>query len=1729
MPKPGADPETVNLAMDKGAALLAFLKATATIRRTRISSYGSGDKVLWFADVPRERAECRSPFLTDKPEELAGPWLEVRKKRMPARPPVPQVVADWVRADELDQPEKEPELLPEITVLVERQVPDPRAPHDVQRTVVETVPELRRLADHREVEDTWLEYLVEKWEPWAQEMRRWQEVQTVYESLDFMRRRLEEAEERYELLLAVGLLQWRDPTGTAVERHVLTAPAELTLDAARGLLSVVPAASFDRFRVELDMLELQHRPRLNENTIGDQLEALDIQAWDTALVAPILREIANSLHADAQVEETFRRADRTEERPRVSFAPAIVLRERRPTAYEDLIRKFLEAATRDELKATEPWLRLLREGEAPSGGTDSPVAAPDGDTLGPREPARVLFPLPTNEEQRQIVHRLQTQPCVLVKGPPGTGKSHTIANLICHLLAKGDRVLVTAHAPKALAVLRGLLPDDIRDLSVTALGSSREDQRLLEESVRGILRRQNEWRGSAAAQRAIEKAESDLRDLEGELAKVERDLRAFREAETHPHELPGGYSGTAAQIARALLEQEEEFGWFRWLPADAAFPLDPSESGFLAEAHACFTADARAELELEVGAAEFCSPDEFKAMIARLMAAEDSAQRASRGADAAKLELLEQGPPERLRELREAVQALSDLALRAGRVLGEVSATILEDLLASAEARWSRQAADSEALVRDATRLLEGIGAARVELPDDIEEDRLRTDVERRLAHFEKGGRKGFSVLAPRVVRETRYIVEFCRVGGQKAEPIERLRRVRDHLELERKIRELRELWGPSLAEAASSGQALSRVEELTAALKSLLGFFQTKHAESVATGLGPKRTTLASASERDDWLKAIDALLASREVRDAKRQLEHLLETVRGSQTSSRAHPCLRDMEQAVHARDVAAWRTAWQERERVRQEKRRLARYEGLLKQLEAPCPGLGEVLRASGGEPDWQNRVRALGEAWAWAAARAWLRRVSDASAYEARVQDYHRLQRKIEKATENLVSIRAWQAFFDRLDEKTVQSLNAWTRAVDRIGKGTGKHAYRHRRTARQYLMECVPNIPAWVMPLHKLWDSVDPVPGLFDTVIVDEASQAGVDAVALLLLAKRVVVVGDEKQNSPEAVGVLEDDIARLAREHLSAFRFRDEFRPDTSLFDHSERTFGSHITLREHFRCVPEIIRFSNDLCYRDAPLIPLRQAPPERLPPLRSRFIAEGACEGNGQRIQNRAEAEALVETIMKLVDDEAFEGKTMGVIALQGHAQAQLIETLLAQRLNPRVIEERRLRCGEPATFQGDQRDVIFLSLVIAPNVNYRALTRLPDQRRFNVAMSRARDQVWLFHSVRPHDLGPDDLRRRLVSFFESPQNAAVDALFEDLDRLEREARGPRRLGNQPEPYESWFEVDVALALLRRKLRVRPQVEVAGRRIDLVVEGLDARIAVECDGDEWHGPEQYEQDMARQRQLERAGWTFTRVRESDFYADRPRAVNAIVGACEELGIRPADFVDEPQREPPRAPAPDLGSPTDLLAEPTVAGEDPEQSAAEADVSSSIVGPFTGYSEASGFPDPREASPANVREILRQIIERDGPLTRSSLYRIYVEGCPDLQRVGKIVRQALNRALGGMLRAGEIAQEDELGDGSPEGQVLRIAGAPKVNVRPAGRRDLLEIPPFELLAVLRRSHRGDTQPSSDGESLARTLLEHYGFRRLTKSRREYLSKVLRLLNKPAQTSEPRSTASEAV
>jgi very-short-patch-repair endonuclease len=193
------------------------------------------------------------------------------------------------------------------------------------------------------------------------------------------------------------------------------------------------------------------------------------------------------------------------------------------------------------------------------------------------------------------------------------------------------------------------------------------------------------------------------------------------------------------------------------------------------------------------------------------------------------------------------------------------------------------------------------------------------------------------------------------------------------------------------------------------------------------------------------------------------------------------------------------------------------------------------------------------------------------------------------------------------------------------------------------------------------------------------------------------------------------------------------------------------------------------------------------------------------------------------------------------------------------------------------------------MFLSLVAAPGeTSMKALTTEKDKRRFNVAVSRAKDQLWLFHTPTINDIrNKDCLRYQLISYCENPEKEILEA-----DRA---------------LCESEFERAVFDQITSRGYRVIPQVEVAGYRIDLVVEGSKGKIAVECDGDQWHGPDRFDYDMNRQRILERCGWKFWRVRGSDYYYNPEKALDSLWETLDYYRIQPEGFIPsdtEPKHE---------------------------------------------------------------------------------------------------------------------------------------------------------------------------------------------------------------------------------
>jgi len=551
------------------------------------------------------------------------------------------------------------------------------------------------------------------------------------------------------------------------------------------------------------------------------------------------------------------------------------------------------------------------------------------------------------------------------------------------------------------------------------------------------------------------------------------------------------------------------------------------------------------------------------------------------------------------------------------------------------------------------------------------------------------------------------------------------------------------------------------------------------------------------------------------------------------------------------------------------------------------------LAESIAAGGDDPSWDERLPLLPQAWAWTIWDQRIRAKTDPGAERHWRDQLSQAELEERIALEKLASNRGWAHCLQRLTPHETTYLNMYALAVRKVGKGTGKYAARNQEDARASLRQCQTAVPAWIMPMHQVFETI-PVdrPNLFDVVIVDEASQSGLEALLLSWLAPRLVIVGDDKQVSPSNVGLDHEAVYTLQDRYLAGIETKALFGPMNSFFDQAVGKSRARIMLREHFRCMPEIIGFSNELSYRGQ-LIPLRQYGADRLPPLRSTFV-KGAMVAGRRDIVNEAEAQAMVDQIAKCVADPAYDEKTMGVISLLGNAQDKLIMTRLVDALGVREVEKRRLRAGNAEAFQGDERHVMFISMVSSLQsttgpAKIGALSKESDQQRLNVAASRAQDQVWLFHSVHPGDLSTKDLRRSYLQYVLKPP-ADQDSL--DIGEVSSDERHP--------VFDSLFEQRVFLALRARGYRVRPQLKVGRYRIDLVVEGGTRRLAIECDGDAFHGVDVQIDDAARQRDLERVGWTFWRVRGSSFFRDPHAALAPLWDLLDKLGIESAGRTEE-------------------------------------------------------------------------------------------------------------------------------------------------------------------------------------------------------------------------------------
>ncbi|WP_428820329.1 DUF3320 domain-containing protein [Microbulbifer sp. MCCC 1A16149] len=577
-----------------------------------------------------------------------------------------------------------------------------------------------------------------------------------------------------------------------------------------------------------------------------------------------------------------------------------------------------------------------------------------------------------------------------------------------------------------------------------------------------------------------------------------------------------------------------------------------------------------------------------------------------------------------------------------------------------------------------------------------------------------------------------------------------------------------------------------------------------------------------------------------------------------------------------------------------------------------------------------------------------------------------------------------------------DPEDIKRTSSWGVLRHELQKKT-----RHKPVRE--MMETIPDVlttlaPCLMMSPLSIAQFLSAGQSLFDVVIFDEASQITVwDAVGSLARGKQVIVAGDPKQMPPtNFFGRADDDPD-------------GDIDAEGDLESILDELIGASIPqriLNLHYRSRREsLIAFSNSRYY-DSSLITF---PAPVHPDKGVSLVRPEGFYARGKARHNQGEAKAIVAEIVRRLKspDKSVRSLSIGVVTFNTEQQS-LIEDLLdkARSDDPSIewafSEEATL---EPVfvknleTVQGDERDVILFSITYGPDesghvtMNFGPLNRNGGERRLNVAMTRARVEMIVFSTMPPERI---DLART--------QARAVADLKHFLEYAERgaSALGAAVHGSLGD-FESPFEVAVARALQDKGWIVHPQIGVSAFRIDLGIVHPDEPgiylAGVECDGAMYHSSAYArERDKIRQAVLEGLGWTLFRVWSTDWWTNRDKALREL----DEYLTRHLEKVREEKKAKKEASSAEQVAAVDEIPE-----EDRRLTSSK--VGNSIITRYTKASLSSFPVNPEEfyqpTYDAPLSDMVNHVIDVEGPIHEEVLVRRIARE-HGFQRAGRQIRE---------------------------------------------------------------------------------------------------------------------------
>jgi very-short-patch-repair endonuclease/polyhydroxyalkanoate synthesis regulator phasin len=1319
------------------------------------------------------------------------------------------------------------------------------------------------------LKDRYAKWGKDVWEPWAIEARIIEQVRSLYDRLYAMALKAERERSLLQPVWGNAVILARSK-GEFVRMPMIVTPVTMRL-AEDGTIIVEPDQPSS---IDLEPLQGIGFPNLKALTetakrcMDDGLDVWDEQqrlALRTALITPFGGEAAlDERLPDIERQARSRRLrsfTRSDESPVLDDSWLLHLRPR-PQREKRFYRELAQKLRRDGAlpEALASMIADRDTVDAAVQGSGRSLVADDGTS------ERLLMPLPTNDEQERIARQLAHSRGVTVQGPPGTGKSHTIVNLISHLVAQGKRVLVTAEKDQALKVLRDKIPEQLKDLSLAVVGSTpsaieelRSSAQQMQDSIAALIPEHEKAR--------ITELEEHVDSLREQIAAL--DKRLVEALSSEGRLFTGFQNGPvyASDLAQWIASQRHLDVIEDRIATDTPFPLSDDEYTRLLDVLQQVNDDDVSSCLLDLPRRdEMLTATELQAKWERLDDLKSRSHQIEEGG-------LNMSGVDRLSEaqLEDLIRRIRETADLVEGVTDDWEVKLTQQLKSRAPivAWFLQQNFTIDQCAQEALRLSTPFVGHEVIIPvgDPNTTQEIMAEWHQRLQHGQ-----GLPRLGHRSLRDFSAAV---RVDGFPVTTAQQLQLVWARFQFDNAAAHLQRLvvqvYGRLNVPVPDPGQGFVFAVRDRAARINLLASLVNKQLPELEEHVTPLMTFPLIENETT-WLRRAQMLLMGVSIHQSAKKLAEELNRLTSAldhhRLAPKASPLWGLLLHAVTQRDASEWHRTLEEAERLRLLQPLVSQRGELLDRLAGAGARAWAAQLVQTHQGPGKEQIR---ECWAYAQARTWLEQIHVAEDVSVLMHQSHEVSGRFRETILELASRSARLRLWEHQKDSTRMALHRWLTALKKIGKGTGKNAPRYRAQAAADLPEAMGAVPVWIMPIYRVMENFHPqFSDPFDVVIVDESSQCDLLSVGVLALGNKSVVVGDDKQTSPQGAFRDTERIAQLQEQYIRDLPGSRLFSLNTSLYTFSEQAFDSTILLREHFRCVPPIIEFSNR--FYAGQILPLReQKHPEIGSPLRAIRVEEAASvKVKGGRV-NKTEALAIAHQINECAKNPAYEGLTFGVVSMMSGPQTSILQDAILSVVGGEEQVKRKLRVGNPPDFQGDERDVIFLSMVASDGSAH--YTTEMNQQWVNVAASRARDQLWVFYSMDPSTLNHNDYRRALIEYVRDYRSA-----------------GP----GDPElaKTESKFEADVYRQILAHGFDVEPQHQVGRYRIDFVVTAAPGqRLAVECDGDRFHGPEQWTADVRRQRTLERLGWTFWRIRASEYYLDPAHALDPLWRLLIEMG----------------------------------------------------------------------------------------------------------------------------------------------------------------------------------------------------------------------------------------------